>query len=66
MYNDNEILNVEQLADLLQVGYSTVYRLLKKEEISSFRIGNCYRIQRSEVMEYIIRKSKRKYISNNL
>ena len=60
MYDENnEILTVPQLADLLQVGMNTAYSLVNSGEIESFRVKNSHRIQRSAVMDYIIRKSKK-------
>jgi len=66
MYDDyNEIITVGQLAELLQIGMNTAYRLVSSGEIESFRINNVYRIQRSAVSDYIIRKSKSKYKYKN-
>lgn len=58
MYDDyNEIITVSQLAELLQVGMNTAYKLVNSGEIVSFKVQNAYRIQRSAVTDYIIRKS---------
>ncbi|MGG4143877.1 helix-turn-helix domain-containing protein [Paenibacillus algorifonticola] len=58
MYDDyNEIITVDQLAELLQIGMNTAYKLINSGEIESFRINNAHRIQRSAVTDYIIRKS---------
>ena len=59
MYDDyNEIMTVGQLAELLQIGMNTAYKLVNSGEIESFRIHNGYRIQRSAVTDYIIKKSR--------
>ncbi|MNW43489.1 Helix-turn-helix domain protein [compost metagenome] len=61
MYDDyNEILTVPMLADLLQVGLNTAYHLVNSGEVSSFKVKNSYRIQRSAVTDYIIRNSKKR------
>ncbi|AIQ22005.1 helix-turn-helix domain-containing protein [Paenibacillus sp. FSL H7-0737] len=58
MYDDyNEIITVGQLAELLQIGMNTAYKLINSGEIESFRVHNVHRIQRSAVTDYIIRKS---------
>ena len=57
MYDDyNEIITVGQLAELLQIGMNTAYKLINSGEIESFRVHNVHRIQRSAVTDYIIRK----------
>lgn len=58
MYDDyNEIITVAQLAELLQIGMNSAYKLINSGEIESFRVNNVHRIQRSAVTDYIIRKS---------
>ncbi|MBG9564129.1 helix-turn-helix domain-containing protein [Brevibacillus agri] len=58
MYHDyNEIITVAQLAELLQIGMNSAYKLIHSGEIESFRVHNVHRIQRSAVMDYIIKKS---------
>lgn len=65
MYDDyNEILTVPMLADLLQVGMNTAYYLVNSGEIESFKVKNSYRIQRSAVTDYIIRKSTKTKFGN--
>lgn len=62
MYDDyNEIITVGQLAELLQIGMNTAYKLINSGEIKSFRIHNVHRIQRSAVTDYIISKSTSNY-----
>lgn len=61
MYDDyNEIITVQELADLLRIGLNVAYRLVNTGEIDSFKIGNSYRIQRDAVSDYIVSKSRRK------
>lgn len=62
MYDDyNEIITVEELAEILRIGKNSAYKLVNSAEIESFRVNNSHRIQRSAVSDYIIRKSKSKY-----
>lgn len=58
MYDDyyEEILTVQEMAELLKIGMNTAYKLVNSGEIESFRVGNSHRIQRSAVTDYIISK----------
>ncbi|MEJ9222242.1 helix-turn-helix domain-containing protein [Paenibacillus glucanolyticus] len=58
MYDDyyEEILTVQEMAELLKIGMNTAYKLVNSGEIDSFRVGNSHRIQRSAVTDYIINK----------
>ena len=57
-YTNNEILTVEEVADILYVGKNTVYSLLQSGTLRAFRIGKSWRIPRFCLEEYIINKSK--------
>ena len=57
-YTNNEILTVEEVADILYVGKNTVYALLQAGALRAFRIGKSWRIPRFCLEEYIINKSK--------
>jgi excisionase family DNA binding protein len=46
----NEILTVQDVAELLQLSEQTVRTLTAKNEIPSYRIGNIVRYNRSEIM----------------
>ena len=62
-YTNNEILTVEEVADILYVGKNTVYALLQSGALRAFRIGKSWRIPRFCLEEYIIDKSKAEYKS---
>ena len=57
-YTNNEILTVEEVADILYIGKNTVYSLLRSGDLRAFRIGKSWRIPRFCLDEYIIEKSK--------
>ena len=57
-YENNEILTVEEVADILYIGKNTVYSLLRSGDLRAFRIGKPWRIPRFCLEEYIINKSK--------
>lgn len=58
MYNQyGDVLSPEELGELLKIGKSTTYNLLKSGKISSFKIGRNYKIPQSAVEEYISSES---------
>ena len=52
-YELNDILTVEELMELLNIGKNTAYTLLDSGEIKAFRIGRMWKIPRKSVYEYI-------------
>lgn len=58
--NDREILTIEQVAELLQLNYYTVYRMVARSEIPASKIGRAWRIQRKDVLKFIEEQKKRK------
>lgn len=57
---DNEIedlITLDELCESLCIGRNAAYNLLNNHEIKAFRIGRCWKIPRSSVNEYILRKS---------
>ncbi len=43
------VLTVSELADYLHVHQSTIYRMLKRNELPSFKVGADYRFNREEI-----------------
>lgn len=61
MYEDyHEIVTVEELADILRIGLSTAYRLMRTGEIASFRVANSHRIEREAISDFIIKNTQKK------
>ena len=54
-----EILTVEEFAELLYIGRNTAYKILNSGEIRAFKIGKAWKIPKDAVSEYILRKSRR-------
>ena len=54
-----EILTVEEFAELLYIGRNTAYKILNSGEIRAFKIGKSWKIPKDAVSEYILRKSRR-------
>ena len=53
-----EILTTEEAADILRVGYNTLYDLLQSDKLKAYRNGRIWRIPKRSVIEYIIEQSK--------
>lgn len=49
-----DVLTVADIADILQIGRNSAYRLVKTHCIRSIRIGRCIRIPRKALEEYLI------------
>ena len=55
---ENEIITIEQLMDMLNIGKNTAYKLLDSKAIKSFRIGNKWKIPLSSVYIYITEQTE--------
>lgn len=53
--SDDELLTIEQVADILKVGRTTVYELLSSGDLPSVTIRRCRRVLRSDLSAYIAR-----------
>lgn len=54
------ILSVEEVMEILGVGKNAAYDLFRKNEISSFRLKNRWKIPKQSVIDYINDKVKPK------
>ena len=50
-----DVLTLRECQKILQVSRGTMLRLLHEGEIPAFRLGNRWRIQRKEMLEFIER-----------
>ncbi len=48
-----ELLTVEELAEYLKVTTKTIYRLLKKGDIPSTKVGHLHRFIKSDINEWL-------------
>ena len=48
----NRVMTVAELADYLRVHPSTIYRLLKREELPAFRVGSDWRFNVEHIEEW--------------
>ena len=51
--NTDDILNIEQFCELLDVGKSTGYKLLKSGRVKGFKIGKVWKIPTKSVEEFV-------------
>jgi len=54
--NVDEILNLEQFCDLLDVGKSTGYKLLKSGRVKAFKIGKKWKVPVKSVEAFVAAK----------
>ena len=49
----SDILTVEELCEVLRIGKTTAYKLLKNKDIKSIKIGKIYKIPKKSVRKYL-------------
>ncbi|MDD4169735.1 MAG: helix-turn-helix transcriptional regulator [Desulfotomaculaceae bacterium] len=55
---EKKALSTQEVADMLQVSKGTIYNLIKKGEISSYKVGRKVRFTENDVQDYISRAKK--------
>ena len=58
MVEDRDVLTVEQVAEILQVHYQTVYAKVRSGELPAFRIGQQWHVLRKDLFKYIEKLKK--------
>jgi excisionase family DNA binding protein len=53
MASDYEILTVKEICELLQFHPTTVYKLIRRGEIPSFRIGTDWRFRKDLILRWL-------------
>lgn len=53
-----DVVNIQQLKNMLGIGITLAYRLVKKGFIKAIRIGREYKIPKSNVIEYLIKSTE--------
>jgi putative molybdopterin biosynthesis protein len=56
-FEKEDILTSREACELLRISRPTLRNLVKKGEISAFKIGNNWRIMRTELERYVREKS---------
>jgi excisionase family DNA binding protein len=49
----DEILTLPEVAELLKVGYETIYSMVQKGQLPAFKVGGEWRVQRVDIDEWI-------------
>lgn len=52
-----ELITIDELCELLMIGRSTAYRLLRNNDIKAFKIGKVWKISKASIEQYIIERS---------
>ncbi len=55
-YTGNEILTREEVMEILKIGRSTFYKLLRDGDLKGFKEGNRYKVPAQSIEEYINKK----------
>ena len=58
MTDNNEIMKFEEVMEYLNIGKSTLYKLRRSGDITSFKIGKVWKIPRQSVEDYIKKQMK--------
>ncbi len=52
--NYPDVVSIEQLQEMLDVGRNTAYRLINEKKIKSINIGRVHKIPKVYIIEYIM------------
>ena len=52
-----DLITIDELCDLLMIGRTTAYNLLRSRELKAFKIGKVWKISKASVEEYIRQRS---------
>ena len=50
---NEEIITIDEMCEILNIGKNTAYRLLANQEIQAFKIGRLWKIPKSSIVTYI-------------
>ena len=53
-----EVLTTDETAEVLRVGFNTLYDLLQSGKLKAYRNGRFWKIPKKSIIEYIIEQSK--------
>ena len=56
--NYPDVVGVQQLMEMLQIGQVLAYKLVKSGEIQSRKIGREYKIPKQNVIQYILKETE--------
>lgn len=52
-----DVVNVNQLAEMLGIGITLAYRLVKQNTIKSIKVGRQYKIPKQNIISYLLNQS---------
>jgi len=58
-------MTLSQLAEYLQLGKSTVYKMVQKGEIPGIKIANQWRFKKSEIDKWLQSRRRKGKVSDN-
>lgn len=58
IFTRKEILTRDEVMDVLKIGRSTFYKLIKSGKLKSFKEGNRYKVPAESIEDYINEKMK--------
>lgn len=50
---NEEIITIDEMCEILNIGKNTAYRLLANQEVAAFKIGRLWKIPKNSVLAYI-------------
>ena len=56
--NYPDVVGVQQLMEMLQIGQVLAYKLVKSGEIQSRKVGREYKIPKQSIVEYILKETE--------
>lgn len=54
----DDILTIPEIAEVLKIGTSQAYRLVRTGELKAFKSGKDWKISREALRQYILQKSR--------
>jgi len=48
-----DLLTVEEVAEIVRIHKSTVYKLIEREQIRAFKLGRAYKIPKAHIIEFL-------------
>ena len=59
-----DILTVEQLCEIFQIGKNTAYELLNSGQLKAIKLGNVWKIPKQNLIDFIIVKNRKENMDN--
>lgn len=53
-----DVVNIEQLKEMLGIGITLAYRLVREQKIRAFKVGREYKIPKANIIRYLIEQNE--------